>query len=532
MDKSRVGRALCGLLGTSFLFATPARVQQPRIEAGPTLEEACTPPIQPVDTSNPTTVVGTGTQESCTEDALDEAIQQGGVITFDCGGYATIPISSQKELRRDVDTTIDGQGEITLDGNGATRLFYFFGPNYRSNTTTVTLQNLRLINGRATGTPIDEYPGEPPQCSRGFHVDGGGGAIFIQDGILHVFNTTFESDQGDALGPDVAGGAIYGIGSLEIIVVGSQFMNNSASNGGAIGALNADLAVYNSSFDQSSALGQDANGWDPDCSVSEYQSGSGGNGGAICIDGGDDGLVVFCGDTFTGSRGGENAFGGAVFRTPDIEQQTTIIDQCTFDGSYSPHSGGALYFHNSNLQISKSTFSGNRAVSGGGLQADGTVLQVENSTFANNHGGLAWGVAALFDVQGDFRNCTFVGNSAGFSPITPEFAGASIENSVFLENLSVGGDNTCDDASPGSGNLQWPQPDVSGPNAPSGCVFGVSVGDPALSALANYGGPTSTFLPEDGSNAVGLGSACPETDQRGWPRADPNACTAGSVEVP
>ena len=529
MDNSRVGRALCSLLGTSFLFATPARVPQPRIEAGPTSNDICTPPIQPVDISQPSAVVGTGTQTSCTEEALDEAIRRGGVITFDCGGNATIPITSQKELRPDVDTTIDGQGQITLDGNGVTRLFFFFGPDFRTTTTTVTLQNLRLINGRATGTPIPEYPGEPSQCSRGFAGDGGGGAILIQDGILHVFNSIFENNHGEPLGPDVAGGAIFGLGSLEVIVVGSQFINNSASNGGAIGALNTDLSVYNSTFDQRAALGRDANGWDPDCP--DEESGSGGNGGAISIDGGFDGVAVFCEDTFARSRGGENAFGGAIFRTANFDPQLAIINQCSFDGSYSPYGGGALYFHNNNLQISKSTFSDNGALIGGVLQADGTDLQVENSTFANNHSNLAWAVAAIFDVQADFRNCTFVGNSAGFSPIVPDFTGASIENSVFLRNASLGGDTSCDYEYPGSGNLQWPQPDGSGPNSLSGCVLGVSVGDPALSELANHGGPTSTFLPEEGSSALGLGSGCPETDQRGWPRADQNACTAGSVEI-
>ena len=342
MDNSRVGRALCSLLGTSFLFATPARVAQPRIEAGPIFGEICTPPIQPVDISQPSAVVGDGTEASCTEEALDEAIRQGGVITFDCGGNATIPITSQKELRTDVDTTIDGEGQITLDGSGATRLFFFEGPDFRQTTTTVTLQNLRLINGRASGTPIPEYPGEPPQCSRGFSADGGGGAIFIHDGILHVFNTSFENNQAEPLGPDVGGGAIYGLGSLEVIVIGSQFINNSGSNGGAVGALNTDLSVYNSSFDQSAALGHDANGWDPDCPDTGEESGSGGNGGAICIDGGFDGMEVFCGNNFTGSRAGENAFGGAIFRTANFDQQTTIIDQCSFEGSYSPLGGGAI----------------------------------------------------------------------------------------------------------------------------------------------------------------------------------------------
>jgi len=522
MDNSRGGWALCGLVGTFLLFAALARA---------TPNETCVSPIQQVDTSHPTTVVGIGTQESCTEEALNQALRRGGVITFDCGGEATIPITTQKELRVDVDTTLDGQAQITLDGSGVTRLLSFAGPGFRYTTTTVTLQNLRLINARATGTPIPEYPDEPAQCARGFQADAGGAAIFIQDGILHVFNTTFENNRGAPLGPDVGGGAVYGLGSLEVIVVDSQFIDSSASNGGAIGALNTDLSVYNSTFDRSAALGHDGEGYDPDCPWFS-KAGSGGAGGAIFIDGGFDLTDVFCGDAFTSSQAGENALGGAIFRAADLDRQATMFDQCTFDRNLSPRGGGALFFQNSDLQITGSTFTNNSSFIGGVLQADTTTLQMENSTFANNHTGLAWAVAALFDVQGEFRNCTFVGNSsAGFAPIVPDFTGVSIENSIFLGNLSVG-DTSCDTVNAGWGNLQWPQPVSAEPNSLSGCVDGVSVGDPVLSDLGDHGGPTSTFLPGAGSVALGLGAGCPQIDQRGWPRADQNACTSGSVEVP
>jgi hypothetical protein len=43
---------------------------------------------QPADTSNPTTVVGTGTAASCTFSKLNAAVTLGGVITFDCGSCA------------------------------------------------------------------------------------------------------------------------------------------------------------------------------------------------------------------------------------------------------------------------------------------------------------------------------------------------------------------------------------------------------------------------------------------------------------
>ena len=50
---------------------------------------------QLVDTSNPTTVVGTGTAASCTFDALNTAVTKGGIITFDCGSApVTIPVTA------------------------------------------------------------------------------------------------------------------------------------------------------------------------------------------------------------------------------------------------------------------------------------------------------------------------------------------------------------------------------------------------------------------------------------------------------
>src|SRR5262249_9917772 len=102
---------------------------------------------------------------------------------------------------------------------------------------------------------------------------------------------------------------------------------------------------------------------------------------------------------------------------------------------------------------------------------------------------------------------------------------------IFLGNQSAE-DTTCDTVNAGWGNLQWPQPTRDGADSLSGCVDGVSVGDPVLSELGDHGGPTWTFLPGAGSRALALATGCPQTDQRGWPRADQNVCTSGSVEVP
>jgi len=42
-------------------------------------------------------VVGDGTPESCTEAALDTTLAGGGTVTFNCGGTATITVTSRVE---------------------------------------------------------------------------------------------------------------------------------------------------------------------------------------------------------------------------------------------------------------------------------------------------------------------------------------------------------------------------------------------------------------------------------------------------
>ena len=124
----------------------------------------------------------------------------------------------------------------------------------------------------------------------------------MRDGILHVIDVTFANNAAASPGPDVGGGAIYAIGSLGVIVVGSRFIGNSGSNGGAIGSLNSDLTLVDNSFDGNKATGSGANSIDSKCSVNGGESGNGGNGGAVAIDGGADGTVAICGNVFTHQR--------------------------------------------------------------------------------------------------------------------------------------------------------------------------------------------------------------------------------------
>ncbi len=496
----------------------------------------CTAPEGAADVSQPTTVVS-----DCTEGGLAAALAKGGVITFACGAQpAVITVTKTLDVRTDVDTVLDGGGRVTLDGGGKVRVLSFNHADYRVNDTRLTLQHLTVANGRIAGTMA--YAPATPPCSQGFY-DGYGAGLFFRDGVLLVVDVVFVNNAAEALGPDVGGGAIALHGVKKATVVDSVFLHNSGANGGAVAALNAELDVYNSRFEGNRALGNGANGDDAKkCAVvadnGQHQIGSGGNGGAISIDGGDDLTHTFCGVAFVGNQGGMSALGGALFRTPDGPMRTTTIDRCLFDGNSALGSAGAAYFHNSMLVVRATTFHGNGAPSLAGIQADGTTLDFINTTFADNQAtamGSVGGAIALFGGDGTLRNCTFAGNHAdGFGAAV--FGGAPLvfQNTLFVGNTgqNAGAPMQCQvTASAGAGDFQFPPNHVNGgaPDAP--CATGIAFVDPQLGAYGDHGGPTPTLVPASGSPAIGAGKACPPTDQRGHARP-PDGCTSGATEAP
>src|SRR5512140_3176656 len=62
---------------------------------------------QAEDTSSPTSVVGTGTPESCTGDEFVAAVAEGGTITFDCGpNPVTIVLNQTAKVFNDKGTKL------------------------------------------------------------------------------------------------------------------------------------------------------------------------------------------------------------------------------------------------------------------------------------------------------------------------------------------------------------------------------------------------------------------------------------------
>jgi parallel beta helix pectate lyase-like protein/polymorphic membrane protein len=460
--------------------------------------ETCMNAAQPVDTSKPTTVVGTGTPASCTESALDDAAAKGGIVTFDCGAApATITVTSEIAVTKD--TTIDGGHLVTLSGGMKTRILHIKSA-WNVATPLLTVQHLALSDGYTTDVANTKSTSQ------------GGAAIFEDGGSLTVIDCTFTNNRCATTGQDVSGGAINGQGVGTLIVEGSTFTGNVGSNGGAIGTQAENVTISNSVFSGNSATGTGGN------------PGNGGNGGAMSYDGA---MVswTMCGDTFSNNRA--NAAGGAIFRVAYTDEPVTI-DRCTFDGnSVDPMTGnaGAAYLEYATIAMTDTTLSHNSAHFGGGIWIGHmAIAQLTNDTIADNRADMGGGVWFAGGVTGKLLHVT-VANNAG-NGMAGGDTGVTLENTLVAGNTagSLEGEVSCDHTHAGAGaNLEYP----GDPSSP--CTSAVIVSDPLLGMLQNNGGPTDTMAPAAGSPAIAKGTGCPPTDQRGQPRKA--SCTLGAYEV-
>jgi hypothetical protein len=462
-------------------------------------------------------VVGTGTPASCTQAALNAALAGGGTVTFDCGAGAVIPITSTKTLTST--TTIDGTGQtITLDGGGTTRLF---NTTYQFASFTLTFRNLTLRNG--------------------FAADFGGAIrLAYQDFLttLVIENVTFSNNVCSQAGNDVGGGALYAQGGI-VTIRNSTFLNNRGGNGGAIGNLQARFTIEDTLF-QGNATNANVGG--------------GGTGGAIYVDGSNNGQLVLRRTTF---RSNTAAFmGGAIHTYQYAGASGMTIEDSLFENNVTDRNGGAIYHQNGSLTIARSTFSGNVTRGQGGalwlLQA--TPTAITNSTFTGNrangippnNGSSGLGGAILINAStiATITHTTIANNHADWvgGAITGGMSSGSsttLRASLVANNTAANGGNpwnigrNCSSQLvEGGGNIQFP---ARNPNDPSdrNCTAAITIADPLLLPLAANGGPTPTRAIPSNSlarNFVASGCPPPSTDQRGVARSSPS-CDAGSYEA-
>lgn len=275
---------------------------------------------QAEDVSNPTTVVGDGTPESCTSDAVVAAVAGGGVVTFDCGpDPVTITLTQTAKIFNDKGPkiVIDGGDKVTLSGGGKVRILYQNTCDQQQVWTTshcndqdhpqLTVQNITFVDGNAKGQTDPD----------------GGGAVFVRGGRFKVIRSRFFNNVVDETGPDVGGAAIRVFDQSEgkpVYVVQSTFggeegFGNSGSNGGGLSSIGVSYTVINSLFSHNAAIGNGAN-------PAQAGTPGGGSGGAIYCDGNTFTLTL-CGVKITDNTANEG--GGAIFFVSNDQSGSLVI---------------------------------------------------------------------------------------------------------------------------------------------------------------------------------------------------------------
>lgn len=287
------------------------------------------------DVTHPTTVVGSGSPQSCTGDAFIAAVAEGGVITFDCGPEpVVITLDRPAKVFNDTgpEIVIDGGGRVTLSGGGTTRILYMNTCDEAQHWTTsscqnqdhprLTLQNLTFVDGNSRDET--EYDG--------------GGAVWVRGGRFKVINSRFFNNECADVGQDLGGAALRVLSQyqgLPVYVVNSTFggdegYGNQCSNGGGISSIGVSWSIYNSVFSHNRAVGSGGN-------PAATGTPGGGSGGAIYNDGNTMTLDL-CGTSIHDNE--VNAYGSAIFfvsndHSGDIAIRDSVITD-NVGGSWYP----------------------------------------------------------------------------------------------------------------------------------------------------------------------------------------------------
>lgn len=307
----------------------------------------------------------------CNEGGIRAAITEGGgPYAFDCDGPTTV--ITGREIVIDADVTLDGGGILTVDGNGAHRVFSV------PEGVTAELMGFTVSNGRESDQ------------------DGGG---IRNEGTLTLTNSTVSgssagrrdtacrTDDPNLLCSE--GGGIWNAGTLTLM--DSTVSGNSAPFGGGVSNREGSLTVIDSAVRMNSAKG---------CRV----------GDAFCSFGGgvwNSGMLMIENSTVSGNA---SDWGGGIFnrgvREPTIRNSTISGNSAGFDG------GGLLNFET--LTLTDSTVADNIAgQSGAGIANQAGTLKVTNSTLSGNSAAASGGgMINLARAAANLVNTTVSTNTA------------------------------------------------------------------------------------------------------------------------
>lgn len=448
---------------------------------------------------------------SCNEQGIRDAIAVGGgPHAFDCAGPQTVITGAEIEIANNV--ILDGEGNLTVDGNGSHRVFSV------PDDVTAELRRFTVTNGYAGPLGSEEYGGGIWNAGTltvrhsvvsGNKVDDlGGGGIFNR-GTVNLNHAEVTENKIEFFGDGGAGIYNYAHGSIEL-----TDSTVSANQGGGIYMRLGGLTLTRSTVAGNTGVRDEL------------------------IPG--DGIYSQRGVTLIESTVSDNTGRGIVIA--DLPAGLTVIDS-TVSGNVS----GGIRIAFGNIVVLNSTISGNTAETGGGVLIQGGLIRLTNSTISGNTANLGGGISIINDGAVRLSNSTVTGNTANEhgsaiyslgQEATTEIIGSLLDGDcyAFFGLLTMSKGNNIE--SPG---------DTCGFDPDGTDQVNVSAEDLNLGELADNDGPTKTHKPGDGGFGEGsvaidqiLVTECLDadgapltTDQRGEPRPETGGtmCDVGSFEV-
>ena len=345
-----------------------------------------------------------------------------GIIIY--GGFAGTEGDHSSRVMTLIATTnetiIEGNiGDMASNGDNVKDLLSVHADD------TATLDGLTVARGNSTGDGAGLYATGQSQvtirhCRFIENRATNGGAIFINNGgTLIIENSHFESNTSAGFG-----GAVFVHDGGTLRVSSSNFQSNSATGNGAGGAIcvndDATLTISSSTFERNTSARQ---------------------GAAVYID--DDGTIRVSSSTFERNRSGRGGAGISVGQNTEATITTSVFEENTSERS---GAAVALVFSGTST-ISHCSFIGNNItgsfITFGTVHANGNFrLDVSNNVFANNRTKRAAALNAEGGSSGTFINNTVYGNrdEHASSTSTVRLRGASttwvVANNIIYGNTA------------------------------------------------------------------------------------------------
>ncbi|QDT30331.1 polymorphic membrane protein [Gimesia panareensis] len=178
-------------------------------------------------------------------------------ITFDASlAGQTIVLGDELSISDDLTITGLGADQLTIDGNGDSRIFFIKDASYLT-YITVELENLTLTNGKSDdGGAILSYEKLILKDSvlTGNSAKNGGGIYQyngnLDDATLTVLHSEFIGNEASSYG-----GGIFAEGVWSLDISSTTFDTNKALSGGAIYNKSGPMTIQESSFSGNQARG-------------------------------------------------------------------------------------------------------------------------------------------------------------------------------------------------------------------------------------------------------------------------------------